>query len=72
MRVCVCVRARVEMTRPELVHVDGVEDPLGELLELSGGRLRLLLESLVVVPQPLDLTLKSHLVFTLLCKVGRG
>lgn len=48
------------------VHVDGVEDPLGELLELGGGGLRLLLQSLVVLPEPLDLSLESHLLFTLL------
>lgn len=50
------------------VHVDGVEDPLGELLELSSGGLGLLLQPLVVLPEPLDLSLKSHLLFTLLYK----
>ena len=56
--VCVCVRASV--------HVDGVEDPLGELLELGGRALGLVLQSLVVLPQPLDLDLQPALLLPLL------
>lgn len=48
------------------VHVNGVEDPLGELLELGGGCLRLLLQSLVVFPESPYLCLEPHLLFTLL------
>ncbi len=59
------------MCRSGSVHVDGVEDPLGELLELGGGGLGLLLQSLVVLPEPLDLSLKSHFLFTLLQKRNR-
>lgn len=51
------------------VHVDGVEDPFGELLELGGRGLRLLLQPLVVLPEPLDLSLEPQLLLTLL---GRG
>lgn len=48
------------------VHVDGVEDPLGELLELGGRGLRLLLQPLVVLPEPLNLSLEPQLLLTLL------
>lgn len=48
------------------VHVDGVEDPLGELLELGGRRLRFLLQPLVVLPEPLDLSLEPQLLLALL------
>lgn len=48
------------------VHVDGVEDPFGELLELGGRGLRLLLQPLVVLPEPLDLSLEPQLLLTLL------
>lgn len=48
------------------VHVDGVEDPFGKLLELGSRGLGLLLQPLVVLPQPLDLSLKSYLLLTLL------
>lgn len=53
------------------VHVDGVEDPLGELLELGGGRLRLLLQPLVVLPEPLDLSLEPQLLLALLPRSQR-
>lgn len=63
----VCVRARVKVCRAGgSVHVDGVEDPLCELLQLGGGCLRLLLQPLVVLPQPLDLPLQPQLLLTLL------
>lgn len=45
-------------SRIQSVHVDGVEDPLSKLLELGGRGLGLLLQSLVVLPEPLDLSLK--------------
>lgn len=48
------------------VHVDSVEDPLGELLELGGRGLRLLLQPLVVLPEPLDLSLEPQLLLALL------
>lgn len=48
------------------VHVDGVEDPLGELLQLGRGVVGLLLQPLVVLPQGLNLGLQHHLVLLLL------
>lgn len=66
MYVFVCVHVRTNMCRWESVHVNGVEDPLCELLELGSRCLGLLLQSLVVLPEPLDLSLKPHLFFTLL------
>lgn len=51
---------------PALAHVDGVEDPLGELLQLVRGVLGLLLQPQVVLPQVLDFCLKVGLVFFLL------
>lgn len=60
------------MLRWESVHVDGVEDPLSELLELGSRGLGLLLQSLVVLPESLDLSLKPHLFFPLLRKVEKG
>lgn len=48
------------------VQVDGVEDPLCELLQLGRRVLRLLLEPLVVLPKPLDLSLKLQLLLSLL------
>lgn len=53
------------------VHVDGVEDPLGELLELGGRGLRLLLQPLVVLPEPLDLSLEPQLLLALLGRAER-
>lgn len=52
------------------VHVDGVEHPLGELLELGGGAVGFLQEALVVLSQALDLGLQRRLgIFLLLvCK----
>lgn len=54
------------MRRSGSVHIDGVEDPLSEFLELGSGGLGLLLQSLVVLPEPLNLSLKPHLLVTLL------
>lgn len=54
------------------VHVDGVEDPLGELLQLGSGGLRLVLQPLVVLPQPLDLSLKTQFLFSLLWDSDRS
>lgn len=48
------------------VHVNGVEDPLGELLELGSGCLGLLLQPLVVLPESPYLCLQPRLLFTLL------
>lgn len=53
------------------VHVNGVEDPLGELLELGSRGLRLLLQPLVVLPEPLDLSLEPELLLPLLGRVER-
>lgn len=53
------------------VHVNGVEDPLGELLELGSRGLRLLLQPLVVLPEPLDLSLEPQLLLALLGRVER-
>ena len=46
--------------------VDGVEEPLCELPQLGGGRLALLLQTHVVLPQVLHLLLKDGLVLLLL------
>lgn len=51
------------------VHVDGVEDPLCELLELGGRGLGLLLQALVFLPQTLDLTLHPQLLLPFLLQV---
>lgn len=48
------------------VHVDGVEHPLCELLELGRGAVGLLLEPLVVLSQALYLGLQGHLGILLL------
>lgn len=48
---------------PALAHVDGVEDPLRELLQLVGGVLGLLLQPQVVLAQVLDFCLKVGFVF---------
>lgn len=67
--ICICVSAWVyELTCAGgvSVHVDGVEHPLSELLELGSRGLGLLLQSLVVLPQPFNLSLKPQLLFTLL------
>ena len=48
---------------PGLAHVDGVEDPLRELLQLVGGILGLLLQPQVVLSQVLNLRLKVSFVF---------
>lgn len=48
------------------VHVDGVEDPLGELLELGRSAVRLLQEALIVFAQALDLNLQGRLGILLL------
>lgn len=53
------------------VHVNGVEDPLGELLELGSRGLRLLLQPLIVLPEPLDLSLEPQLLLALLGRVER-
>lgn len=53
------------------VHVDGVEDPLGELLELGGRGLRLFPQPLVVIPEPLDLSLQPQFFLTLLKRAER-
>lgn len=49
-----------------LAHVDGVEDPLRELLQLVGGILGLLLKPQVVLSQVLNLRLKVSFVFLFL------
>lgn len=49
-----------------LAHVDGVEDPLRELLELVRGVLGLLLQPQVVLSQVLDFCLKVRFVFLFL------
>lgn len=41
----------------ESVHVDGVKDPLCKLLQLGGGAVGLLKETLVVLSQALNLSL---------------
>ena len=46
-----------------LAHVDGVEDPLRELLQLVRGILGLLLKPQVVLSQVLNLRLKVSFVF---------
>lgn len=48
---------------PGLAHVDGVEDPLRELLQLVGGVLGFLLQPQVVLSQVLNLRLKVSFVF---------
>lgn len=48
---------------PGLAHVYGVEDPLGELLELVGGILGLFLQPQVVLPQMLNFRLEVGFVF---------
>lgn len=48
------------------VQVNSVEDPLCELLQLGRRVLRLLLEPLVVLPKPFDLSLKLLLLLSLL------
>lgn len=48
------------------LFVDGVEEPLGELAQLRGGRLRLLLQPPVVLAQVLHFGLEHRLVLLLL------
>lgn len=49
-----------------LVHVDGVEDPLCELLQLGRGAVRLLHQALVVLSQAFNLCLQRRLCVLLL------
>lgn len=51
---------------PSRLLVDGVEEPLGELPELGGRRLALLLQTHVVLPQVLHLHLQDRLVLLFL------
>lgn len=49
------------------VHIDGVKNPLSELLELGGGAVGFLQEALVVLSQAMDLSLQRRLgIFLLL------
>lgn len=65
--------ARPHCRAPEpLAHVYGVEDPLGELLQLVRGVLGLLLQPQVVLAQVLDLGLEVRFVLLLLGGGGRG
>ncbi len=48
------------------VQIDGVKDPLRELLELGSGALRLFLQPLIVLPKPLNLCLQLQFLFPFL------
>lgn len=52
--------------QPALAHVDGIEDPFCELLQLVGGILGLLLQPQVVLSQVLDFCLEVGFVFLFL------
>lgn len=48
------------------VQIDGVKDPLCELLKLGSRALRLFLQPLIVLPKPLNLCLKFQFLFPFL------
>lgn len=48
------------------VQIDGVKDPLCELLQLGSRALRLLLKSLIVFPKPFNLCLQFQFLFSFL------
>jgi len=50
------------------VQIDGVKDPLCELLELGSRALRLFLQPLIVLPKPLNLCLQFQFLFPFLGK----
>lgn len=54
------------LPQPALAHVYGIEDPFGELLQLVGGVLGLLLQPQVVLSQVLNFRLEVGFVFFLL------
>lgn len=73
-----CIGSESPLSGPQKIHrsglssvdasvqIDGVKDPLCELLELGSGALRLLLQSLIVFPKPFNLCLQFQFLFSFL------